>query len=203
MLTESEINVLLNEEHFANTTQNLKAQFQKAAALEEELSYNDFFVLMMVMPSISIALANGKISIFEEISIFRKAQQLSRRKKIEKEDVLYQALTYLTSNFKEWETPFYTQIKNILYVSLQANPKLWAYIQSEDSVTGDYHKDLLNAPYILLKLIKFLFLEEEQELVGKHLISRSEHETIQKIGQTIDLHKIPLFQFFMASFDVR
>jgi len=62
---------------------------------------------------------------------------------------------------------------------------------------------MLNAPYVFIKFLSFIFLEEEDDLMNDRIISKVEHKKILEIGKKLDIAEIPLFKIFWDTFEVR
>ena len=74
MLTETEINSILQNPELKDEVYELKKRFLKEEAPYMEISDEDFLGLLILAPSIKISLADGSISFFEERRLKRKAR---------------------------------------------------------------------------------------------------------------------------------
>lgn len=203
MLTENELATLMTEEKVLAAMMELKKDFLNADSSLKKLSDDDFISLVMLGPSIGMSLANGAISLFEELSLNRKAQSLSNRKILGRDDPFTGAMKYLIKNFSDWEERIYGFIKVTMYASLKESPLVYETLRNPEAGTNDFNKDLLNAPYILVKFISFLFTAEENELASGRSVSKIEHQKITDIGAALGLGDVPVFRMFCDSFDVR
>lgn len=203
MLTESELVTLMEDQEVLDSILELKRDFTDAESKFTDLSDDDFISLVLLAPSVGVALANGSISLFEELSLNKKARSLSRKSYFLKRDPLAHALKYLIQHFDEWEDRFYALIRMTMFSTLRRNEVLWHAFRNPNSSTGDMGMDILNAPYIFVKLITFLFLEEENDMLNRRSISQVEYDKIVAIGKSLDLSGVPSFTTFIGGFDVR
>ncbi len=203
MLTESELVTLMEDQEVLDSVLHLKKDFTDSESKFTDLSDDDFISLVLLAPSVGVALANGSISLFEELSLNKKARSLSRKSYFLKRDPLNHALKYLIQNFDKWEERFYELIRLTMFSTLRKNKVLWDAFRNPDGVTGDLGMDIMNAPYIFVKLITFLFLEEENDMVNRRSISQVEFEKVVEIGERLGLGEIPAFATFTKGFDVR
>lgn len=203
MLTESELATLMEDQEVLDAVLHLKKDFTDAESKFTDLSDDDFISLVLLAPSVGVALANGSISLFEELSLNKKARSLSRKSYFLKRDPLAHALKYLIQNFEKWEERFYELICMTMFSTLRKNEVLWHAFRNPNSSTGDMGKDILNAPYIFVKLITFLFLEEENDMINQRSISKVEYDKILDIGKRLELSEVPAFLTFIEGFDVR
>jgi hypothetical protein len=189
MLTDSEIVTLMQDNEVLNASLELKKEFLRAEAL--------------LAPSVGIALANGSISLFEELSLNKKARFLSRGSYFLKKDPIVHGLKYLVKHFDQWEERCYAFVKAVMLSTLNKNKFVYAALTNPESTTGDLSQDILNAPYILVKFISFMFLEEEDDLLNASMISEVELKKVQEIGEKLGLGEMPLFKLFYDSFELK
>lgn len=203
MITGSELITLVRDVEFFSAMQSLKKDFLKVDPTFMDLSDDDFISIILITPSIGIALANGSVSHYEEITLKRKARKLSRRSFFQKNDPLAPALKYLSYNFSEWENRFYELIKLTMHSSLKANNVILETLKNPDSLSGDLKKDILNAPFIFVKFISFLFMEEDDDLLNEKAITEVELLKIKEIGKALEIDNVPIFNAFCESFNSR
>lgn len=203
MLTDSEIVTLMQDETVLESTIELKKQFLKAEAQFLDIGDDDFVSLMLMAPSIGVALANNSISLFEELSLNKKARFLSRGSYFLKKDPIVHGMKYLIKNFDRWEDTCYDFVKTVMHSTLDKNEVIYKTLGDPKSSTGDLSRDILNAPYIFVKFISFLFLEEEDDMLNTRSISKVEHQKVKEIGDKIGIGHIPVFQLFCDTFELR
>lgn len=203
MLTDSEIVTLMQDKKVLEATLQLKKDFLRTEATFLDIGDDDFVSLMLMAPSIGVALANGSISLFEELSLNKKARFLSRGSYFLKKDPIVHGMKYLIKNFDTWEARCYDFVKLVMNSTINKNPIIKQAMANPDSTTGDFSQDILNAPYIFVKFLSFLFLEEEDDLLNTRRISTIEYDKVKAIGDSIGIGDIPLFQLFCTTFEVR
>ncbi|MFT6962963.1 MAG: hypothetical protein ACJAWV_002697 [Flammeovirgaceae bacterium] len=203
MLTDSEIVTLMQDNEVLNASLELKKEFLRAEAQFLDIGDDDFVSLMLLAPSVGIALANGSISLFEELSLNKKARFLSRGSYFLKKDPIVHGLKYLVKHFDQWEERCYAFVKAVMLSTLNKNKFVYAALTNPESTTGDLSQDILNAPYILVKFISFMFLEEEDDLLNASMISEVELKKVQEIGEKLGLGEMPLFKLFYDSFELK
>ena len=69
MFTEYEIETMVEIPEILEAALELKKDFLKTEAPYLEINDHDFYSLIMMAPTIGIALADGTISLFEEIAL--------------------------------------------------------------------------------------------------------------------------------------
>lgn len=203
MLTDSEIVTLMQDKKVLEATLELKKDFLRTEATFLDIGDDDFVSLMLMAPSIGVALANGSISLFEELSLNKKARFLSRGSYFLKKDPIVHGMKYLIKNFDTWESRCYDFVKLVMNSTINKNAVIQQTINDPASSTGDFSQDILNAPYIFVKFLSFLFLEEEDDLLNTRRISTIEYDKVKSIGDKIGIGDIPLFQLFCTTFEVR
>ena len=203
MITDSELVVLMQDQEVLKAVLKLKTDFLTSEMDFMHMSDDDFVSLVLLTPSIGIALANDSISLYEELVLNRKARTLSRGSYFLKIDPISPAVKYLIANFEHWEESFYELIKVMLHATLKESPVISEALFNKDSSTGNVGKDILNAPYIFVKFLGFLFVEDVDDLLNTKGIEQSELDKIQFIGKKLGIADAPVFQKFCESFEMR
>jgi len=203
MITESELAALLRDSEVHRKIIALKKDLLRAEASFMDLSDDDFVSLVLMAPSVGITLANGTVSWFEEVSLNKKVRKLSRGSYFLKEDPIQVPFKYLLANFSEWENKFYELVQLIVFASLKKNKTVHDFIKNPANTTGNFHQDVLNAPFVIVRMIGFLFLEDNDDLFNTRFISEVELGKIKEIGIKIGLDELPLFRNFCESFILR
>ncbi len=101
MFTEYEVELMIEDPKIQEATFELKKDFIKTEAPYLEISDQDFFSLVMLSPTVGIALANGSVSLFEELALNKKARKLSKGGYFLKKDPVVYAMKYLISVSKK------------------------------------------------------------------------------------------------------
>lgn len=203
MLGENEVAALMEDQEVLDATLRLKTEFITSEAQFLDISDDDFISLVFLAPSIGVALANGTISLFEELTINKKARRLSKGSYFLKKDPVVHASQFLIKNFVKWENAFYKLIKLTIFSTFRKSPIILEALRNKDASTNDMRKDIMNAPYILVKIIAFLFADDESDLMASRSISQVEYDKIVEIGEKLDIHNLPIFQTFCQTFIIR
>ena len=69
MFTENEISALISIPDIKQATEKLKNDFIEKEAPFMEISNHDFLSVILLTPSVGIALANNSVSLMEEMSL--------------------------------------------------------------------------------------------------------------------------------------
>ena len=203
MLTDSELATLMQDKEVLHAVLSLKKDFIEQEGDFLEITDEDFMSLVLLAPSVGIALANGSISLFEELTLNKKARRLSRGSYFVKKDPVVHSLQFLVKNFDTWEERFYSIIKQMIFSTFRQSPPVLAVLQNPKAATNNLGVDILNAPYIFIKFITFLFLDEEDDLLNERSVSNLEFRKIEEIGKKIGIADLPIFQMFCRTFAVR
>ena len=120
-----------------------------------------------------------------------------------KKDPIVHGLKYLIKHFNNWEEKCYKFVKLVMFSTLRKNRIILDSLQHPESSTGDLSQDILNTPYILVKFLSFMFLEEEDDLLNSSRISPIELEKIRTIGDKLGMGTFPVFKLFCDNFEIR
>ena len=115
MFTENEVAIMLENKSVDEAVYNLKKEFVKDEAKFLEINNHDFLSLVLLSPSVGVALANKSVSLFEELALNKKARKLSKGGYFMKKDPVVIAMGYLIRNFSKWEDRFF----NVLVVVMK------------------------------------------------------------------------------------
>ncbi|MEQ8358167.1 MAG: hypothetical protein RH860_01675 [Cytophagales bacterium] len=203
MLTELEIESIIEDDTLREKVYKLKKRFLQKEAPFMEISDQDFLGLIFMMPSLKIALADGKISFFEERRLQRKARSYSKGKFWLKKDPVSSAMMFLIKKYDLWEEEFFEVLKSILKITFQHNTLFRNMLETGDVSSQDLKKDLLNAPVLFTRMLTSFFMNHDDELIQSKNISRLQFETIVDIGNKLELNSLPLFKKFIATYSVK
>lgn len=203
LLTELEIESIIEDGTLREKVCKLKKRFLKKEAPYMEISDHDFLGLIFMMPSLKIALADGKISFFEERRLQRKARAYSKGKFWLKKDPVTSAMMFLIKKYDEWEDDFFDVLKSILQLTFQHNSLFRNMLQTGGVSTQNFKKDLLNAPVLFTRMLSSFFMDKDEELIQSKNISKLQYESIVDIGYKLGLNKLPLFEKFIATYSIK
>lgn len=205
MFTEYEIESMLEIPAIKQATFELKKDFVKNEAPYLELSDHDFFSMVMMAPTVGVALANGSISLFEEMALNKKARKLSKGGYFMKKDPVVHALKFLIKKFDIWSHRFYDLLKLTIQQSIDLDKIQKSSYQHNDQVDFSAYKLMvMTQPFILIRFISSFFLENDDDIISnERIIGKSEHQVMVKIGDELGLLEIPVFQQFCDTFKVK
>jgi hypothetical protein len=202
MFTEYEIETMVEIPEIMEATLELKKDFLKVEAPYLEINDHDFFSLVMMAPTVGIALADGTISLFEEIALNKKARKLSKGGYFMKKDPVVYAMKFLIKNYFNWSDKFY----GVLKVAIIQTCDLDNVAQRKIDTTGEvdykaYKKEVLTSPYILIRFIASFFLENDEDIINSnHRIGKNEFQRMELIGERLGLDNLVVFQMFCQTF---
>lgn len=203
MLTELEIESIIEDETLRVKVYELKKRFLKEEAPYMEIGDADFLGLIFMMPSLKIALADGKITFFEEISLQKKARAYSKGKFWLKKDPVSSAMTFLIKSYEKWEDEFFEMLKVILNVTFQHNTLIRNMLHTGDVSSQDFKTDLLTSPLLFKRMLTSFFMNNDKELIKSKNISKLQFDTIADIGNRLDLNNLPLFKKFISTYSIK
>jgi len=204
MLTVNEIAIILEDNEVLESVQNLKNDFRKKEAPYLDISDHDFLGLIIMMPSVSISLSSGDISLLEEMALNKKARTISKGGYYLKKDPVVYAMSFLINNASKWEDRFFQTIK--LAMEKSFNKSLIYDEVTDPSKVSDreFKEKLMNAPYMFIRFLHSFFWDDTHEdLSDKRRISKIEFKKVQEIGEKLDLSKTIIFRKFLDTFDVK
>ena len=74
MFSENEVGIMLENQSIHDTVKSLKEEFITKEARFLEIGDHDFLSLVLLTPSVGVALANGSVSLFEELSLNKRQE---------------------------------------------------------------------------------------------------------------------------------
>jgi hypothetical protein len=204
MFTENEVAALITFPDINELVDQQRKSFIKAEAPYLEIDNHDFLSLILVTPSLGIALANESVSFFEEMALNKKARKLSKGGYILKKDPVVVAMGFLIKSYDKWAGPFFGVIKSILdklynKQDLMTLTKDAAYITDEEFCYLG-----LKAPFGFIRAITSFFMNEEDEDFIRHRkTNKKDYDRIVLIGEQLGFSEIPFFKKFLTTFDVK
>ncbi|MEO9966965.1 MAG: hypothetical protein ABJF11_14300 [Reichenbachiella sp.] len=202
MFTEFEIETLIENEEVKNATFALKKEFIKNEAPYLEISDQDFFSLIVMTPTVGVALANGSVSLFEEMALNKKARKLSKGDYFMKKDPVVFGLKYLISQYNNWEDEFLRVIRFTMEQTFDISGLEVAYDKTKEVSESEYRQEVLKAPYILIRFLSSFFLNEDEDIISPRKISKVDYGQVVSIGGKLGLDKLPIFHYFCKTFKV-
>lgn len=203
MCTEYEIDTMMELPEVQQATAELKKDFIRNEAPYLEITDHDFFALIMMTPTVGMALANGSVSLFEELALNKKARKLSQGGYFMKKDPVVYAMKFLIKKYDTWCEKFFNVLKITMHVAFDME-KMEKQAFDEDRKVSyeEYKRTVLSTPYILIRFIASFFLENDEDIINdKRHIGRNEYLQMLKIGEQMGLEKLPVFQMFCKTFD--
>ncbi|UXP31581.1 hypothetical protein N6H18_14610 [Reichenbachiella agarivorans] len=202
MFTEYEIETLIEIEEIAQATTALKKEFLKKEAPYLEISDQDFFSLIMMVPTVGIALANSDISFFEEMSLNRKARKLSKGGYFWGKDPVVFSLKFVIKNYALWEDKFLAVIRTCMERSFDIHAMEGSYDPRATITISQYRKQVLQMPYIFIRFLSSFFLEEDDSIFSTRKMDQVDYKRLLSIGEKLGLTTIPFFHYFCATIEV-
>lgn len=202
MFTEYEIESMIEYPEVKQATTELKKDFLKTEAPYLEINDEDFFSLIIMAPTIGIAMADGKITLFEEMALNKKARKLSKGGYFMKKDPVVYAMKFLIKNYYNWSDKFMEVLKTTINVTCGINELDLGPPPGEGDIDYNvYRQAVLHSPYLLIRFIASFFLENDEDIINRnHKIGKEEYQRMILIGEKLELDKIPVFQMFCKTF---
>lgn len=202
MFTEYEIDTMVEIPEVIEATRQLKKDFLRNEAPYLEISDHDFFSLIMMSPTVGIAMANGSISLFEEMALNKKARKLSKGGYFMKKDPVVNAMKFLIKKYDKWADRFLQVLQMAMRKSFNYDGLAKQAFDDAPVSYDVYKQQVLNTPYILIRFISSFFLENDEDIISdKRHIGKREYLQLLKIGDQLGLTEIPVFQMFCKTFD--
>ncbi|RLD19356.1 MAG: hypothetical protein DRI71_11940 [Bacteroidetes bacterium] len=204
MFTENEIGALILDSKIKEATEKLREEFIEKEAPFLEISVHDFLSLIMITPSVGVALANNSVSLMEEMALNKKARKYSKGGYFLKQDPVVNAMKYLIKHYDVWSEIFYDHIKNLIGMMLNKDELMKSKVDSEDVTDEQYCVELLKAPFILVRFISsFLSSSEDEDLSIERKIGKNEYDRTVEILEKVDLINIPLVKRHLVKLVVK
>ncbi|MBV6646901.1 MAG: hypothetical protein KI790_15700 [Cyclobacteriaceae bacterium] len=205
MFTEYEIATMVEIPEILEASTALKKDFVRTEAPYLEINDHDFFSLVMMTPTVGIALANGSVSLFEELALNKKARKLSKGGYFMKKDPVVYAMKFLIKKYDDWSDKFFGVLQQAIESSFHYEGIEKATLDSNVEVTYEsYKREVLRTPYILIRFIASFFLDNDEDIINNQRhIGKSEYNQMLKIGDKLGLGNVPVFQMFCKTFKVK
>jgi hypothetical protein len=204
MFTENEIGALIIDNEIKNKTQQLKEKFIEKEAPYLDLSDHDFLSLVLLTPSVGVALANNSISLMEEMALNKKARKYSKGGYFLKKDPVVNAMGYLIKNYTVWSDVFYAHIKDMIEELLDKETLMQSDIADGSKSDEEFCVEILKSPFILVRaLSSFLSNSEEEDFSLIRNLPKIEYDRIIEILEKVGIMDIPLVKKHMTKLVVK
>ncbi len=204
MFTEYEIGALIIDPEIKEATLKLKKDFIEKEAPFLEISDHDFLSLVLLTPSVGIALANDSISLMEEMALNKKARKYSKGGYFMKQDPVVAAMGFLMKHYDIWSETFYAHIKHLIECMIDKDELMKSDIANDNVTDEEYTVELLKAPFALVRFItSFLSNAEDEDLSTERKLPKVEYDRIMEILEKVDLINIPLVKRHLGKLVVK
>ena len=204
MFTENEISALILDLNIKKETENLRQEFIEKEAPFLEISVHDFLALILLTPSVGIALANNSVSLMEEMALNKKARKYSKGGYFLKQDPVVTAMGYLIKHYDIWSEIFYGHIKRLIGLMIDKDELMKSTVDSSDVTDEQYCVELLKAPFVLVRFISsFLSNSGDEDLSVERKLGKNEYDRTIEILEKVDLIKIPLVKRHLVKLVVK
>ncbi|MCB0504461.1 MAG: hypothetical protein KDC58_03065 [Cyclobacteriaceae bacterium] len=204
MFTENEVSALINFPHIKEETARLKERFIQEEAEFLEISDHDFLSLVLLTPSVGLALANGSVSLFEEMALNKKARKLSKGGYWMKKDPVVFAMENLIDGYDKWSTIFYNHIKMVMEKTIHVDALKEPGFSLDTINEENQCMHVLKSPFILIRFLTSFFMnDEEEDILANRKISQVEYDKLLEIAQQLGLAEIPIFQIYRSKLIVK
>lgn len=198
MFSENEIATMIEIPEILDATVKVKEDFIKNEANFLEINEHDFLSLIMMTPTVGMALANGSLSLFEELALNKMARKMSKGGFFLKVDPVAHGMKFLIKNFEAWEVKFYEVIKVCMTSTFSLED-----LKKENLKDGSFARSVMQVPYIFVRFLSSSFLHDDSDIVDERSISQVEFDKIKDIGKKLDLDEYPIFKAFLNTFKVK
>ncbi|MFY0626619.1 MAG: hypothetical protein JXR07_10000 [Reichenbachiella sp.] len=201
MFTEYEIESLVENESLMAATVQLKKDFIKQEAPYLEIKDEDFFSLVLMAPTVGVALADEKVTFFEEMALNKKARKLSKGGYFLKKDPIVFAMKYLIKTYDQWEDRFLEIIRMAMESTFDIKSMEKQFDPNVEFTISQYRMEILACPYIFIRFLVSFFLDgDDDEIFGPRSMSKTDFSRVESIGAKLGLNKIPVFHYFCKTF---
>ncbi len=202
MITEYEIATIVEITKIHDLVSDTKTAFLAEEAPLYEMSNHDFFSLILLTPHVGVALANGSVSLFEELSLNKKARKFSRGGAFLRKDPVVHAMNWLIRSYEKWEDRLLNDLRDIMFYTFEKSHLIIEETNREIH-PDDFQRLVMKTPYIFVKFLQAFFLTEEDHITIDRKISKVEYDKILDLGNKLDLKDYKIFKMFCASFEVK
>ncbi len=200
MYSETEITIFLESSEVKQLVSGARKEFIALEARCMDISLHDFLALVLITPSLGVALANNNVSLLEELALNRMARRMSKGDYFLKQDPVVHAMGFLIRHFDDWEDRFLNIIRLILNIHLDEE-----YIKSLEPVE---HKNELvklagRSPLFIANFLSCFLLHDDLLMGSRKSVSKIEYRKIVSLGTRLNINHLPVFTSFLDTFKVK
>ncbi len=203
MFSENEIATMVEIKEIQAATATAKERFINEEVSLLDISDHDFLSLIMLTPAVGVALANGSISLFEELALNKMARKMSKGGYFMKMDPVAHAMKFFIKNFTKWEPIFFNVIEVCMDSTIDRKSLGKMKVADLGDPIKDFAHDLMSVPYIFVRFLSTMVLNDESDIVEYRSISKIEFEKIMDIGAKLRINEVPVFKSFCSTFEVK
>ncbi len=204
MFTEKELSALILHPKVKESVQNLKNKFIEEEAPFMEISDHDFLALMLLTPSVGIALADDSITLFEEMALNKKARKYSKGGYFLKKDPVVDAMKHLIKDYDHWGPVFLEQLRIFIEDMVDKQALMQSKIDEEGTTDEEYLVEVLQAPFLFIRFVSsFLSNSEDEDFAARRKVSQKEYDRIVDILKRIDIIDIPLVRKHLSKYVIK
>jgi len=204
MFTENEVGALLKYPGIQDKIAGLKLKFINEEAEYLEIEEHDFLSLILLTPSVGIALSNGSVSLFEEMALNKKARKLSKGGYFLKKDPVVFAMEHLIKGYEKWSPIFYESIKTLMDKTIDLDSQMDENFNIENSKPSEQCVQVLKSPFILVRFLTSFFMnDEEEDILSERKISKIEYDRVVEISEQLGFTKLPIYQIYRSKLIVK
>ncbi|MBN4081682.1 hypothetical protein JYU23_00975 [bacterium AH-315-C07] len=198
-MTEFEIKALVQNPQILAKTEELQEKFANGVAKHLDLKPNDFLAVAFLTPSIDIAFANGDLSLGEEMDLNAKARKLSEGHYFLETDPVVFAMGFLIDSFEEWKDDFYDLIK--LALDEACLNKMKDELEKANK-NETLEEAILSAPYIFDRFLVSIFLNDDDDVLKPHEVSKDEYNKFLEISEVLDILHLPIVKRYIDRIEI-
>lgn len=203
MFTENQVTALLDFEEVENKVEKLKLDFKENEVPLLDISNHDFLSLALLTPTVELALANGHISLMEEMALNQKARRFSQGGYFLQKDPVVYTLKFLINSFDAWRDKFYSLLADIIALTVHLDELKVMKGHSERVSDFEFEKNLFHAPYIFAQYMSTFFINDVDQTTVQKKISQIEYEKILEVGNKLRIDQYLVFKGFCQTFTVK
>jgi hypothetical protein len=204
MFTENEVAALLKYPDIQDKITEIKLNFINEEAEFLEIEAHDFLSLILLTPSVGIALSNGTVSLFEEMALNKKARKLSKGGYWMKKDPVVIAMKHLIDGYAKWSPIFYGHIKDLMHKTVDLDSLIDKDFNVNEAPESEQCVQILKSPFIIVRFLTSFFMnDEEEDILSERKISKIEYDRVNEIAEQLGLTELPIYQIYKSKLVVK